>query len=187
MKSNAGFTLIELIITVAVAAIVLTLGVPSFREIISNNRLTAGANEMVAALHLARSEAVKRNVRVTLCKSADGATCAASGGYEQGWIVFVDRNSNGAVNAGEEVIRSYGALPGGMTLLGGANVGNVISYVAAGVAQQLNGTLLSATSADTTLTLCKPGYTTSARQLVIGVGGRMQVTKLQPASAAGCS
>ena len=110
MKSNAGFTLIELIVTVAIAAIVLTLGVPSFQEIINNNRLTAGANELVGALHLARSEAVKRNVRVTLCKSADGAVCTTSGGYQQGWIVFVDPNSNGTVDAGEPVIRSYSCL-----------------------------------------------------------------------------
>jgi len=171
---------------VAIAAIVLTLGVPSFRETINNNRLTAGANELVAALHLARSEAVKRNVRVTLCKSADGATCTSSGGYEQGWIVFVDRNSNGAVNAGEEIIRSYGALPGGMTLIGGSDVSNVISYVSAGVALQLDGTPLTATPANTTWTLCKPGHATSARQLVLGVGGRMQVDKVEPASAA-CS
>ena len=185
MKSNAGFTLIELIITMVIAALVLTLGIPSFRETINNNRLTAGANELVSALHLARSEAVKRNVRVTLCKSADGATCTTSGGYEQGWIVFVDRNSNGAVNAGEEIIRSYSALPGGMTLLGGTDVSNVISYVSAGVAQQLNGAML--TAGNTTWTLCKPGYATSARQLVLGVGGRMQVSTQQPASAAGCS
>ena len=67
--------MIELIVTMVVAAIVLTLGVPSFRELINNNRLTSGANEFVTALNLARSEAIKRSVRVTVCKSADGTTC----------------------------------------------------------------------------------------------------------------
>lgn len=187
MKSNAGFTLIELVVTLAVAAIVLMIGVPSFQETINNSRLTSGANEFVAALNLARSEAIKRNIRVTVCKSSDGANCAGGLGYEQGWIVFVDRNSNAAVNAGEPILRTYGSLPGGMTLNGGSAVVNYLSYVAAGVAQRIDGTPLSATPAETTLTLCKPGHATSARQLVLGVGGRVRVDRKEPASSAGCS
>lgn len=179
--------MIELIVTMVVAAIVLTLGVPSFRELINNNRLTSGANEFVTALNLARSEAIKRSVRVTVCKSADGTTCTTGGGYQQGWIVFVDPNGNATVDAGEPVIRAYGALSGGLTLLGGTDVANSISYVAAGVAQRTGGIPLSANPADTTLTLCKTGYTTSARQLVLSVGGRVQVAKKEPASSAGCS
>ncbi|MBK7541915.1 MAG: GspH/FimT family pseudopilin [Candidatus Competibacteraceae bacterium] len=187
MKSNTGFTLIELVVTMLVAVIVLTLGVPSFQATINNNRLTAGANELVGALHLARSEAIKRNVRVTLCKSANGTGCTAVGGYEQGWIVFVDPNSNATVDAGELVIRSYGPLAGGMTMLGGASVANYVSYVSAGMAQLVDGTPLNATPANTTLTLCKAGFADSARQLVLGVGGRSQVSTQVPATNAGCS
>ena len=149
--------------------------------------MTYGANEFVGALNLARSEAIKRSVRVTVCKSADGATCTTGGGYQQGWIVFNDPNSNATVDAGEQVIRAYGALSGGLTLIGGTDVANTVSYVSAGVARRIDGTPLSATSANTTLSLCKSGYATSARQLVVTVGGRVQVEKKEPASSAGCS
>ena len=64
MNANNGFTLIELMVTVAVLAIVLSLGVPSYRALIINNRLTAQANALVASINLARSEAIKRGVRV---------------------------------------------------------------------------------------------------------------------------
>lgn len=178
MKNVAGFTLMELVITVAVAAIVLMIGVPSFRETINNNRLTSGANEFVTALNLARSEAIKRSVRVMVCKSADGASCTAGGGYEQGWIVFVDSNANATVDAGEPVIRAYGALSAGLTLIGGTDVANFISYSPAGVPLRIDGTPLSATPAEITLTLRKSGYTTSARQLVLSVGGRVRVQKI---------
>ncbi|MFZ1642727.1 MAG: GspH/FimT family pseudopilin [Candidatus Contendobacter sp.] len=185
MKNNAGFTLMELIITMVIAAIVVTIGVPSFREIINDNRLTSNANAFVGTLNLARSETIKRGVRVTVCKSADGASCTTSGGYEQGWIVFADPNNPGPTNptvdAGEPIIRAYGALSGGLTLIGNATVANYVSFVPAGVSQLIGGGF----QADT-LTLCKSGYTTSARQLVLSRGGRVRVQKMEPASAAGC-
>jgi type IV fimbrial biogenesis protein FimT len=166
-----------------VATIVLTLGVPSFRELINNNRLTSGANEFVTALNLARSEAIKRSVRVTVCKSANGTTCTTSGGYQQGWIVFADPNGNATVDANElPVIRAYGALSGGLTLIGNVNVANYVSFVPAGISQLSipDGGGFQAG----TLTLCKSGYTTSSRQMVLSRGGRVQVQRSEP--AAGC-
>jgi type IV fimbrial biogenesis protein FimT len=136
----------------------------------------------VTAFNLARSEAVKRSVRVTVCKSADGATCAAGGDYEQGWIVFNDPNSNAAVDPpNEQVIRAYGPLSEGLTLTGNGNVVNYVSFVPAGVSQLINGGFQNGT-----LTLCKAGYATSARQLVLGRGGRVRVERVEPAAAAGC-
>ena len=96
MKNDAGFTLIELIVTVAIAAIVLAIAVPSFQETITSNRLTTFSNTFVASLNLARSEAIKQNRRVTLCSSTDGLSCA-TGGYQQGWIIFIDSNNNATV------------------------------------------------------------------------------------------
>ena len=69
MNRKAGFTLIELIITVALAAIIVTIGIPSFRTAILNNSRTAQVNEFVGVLNLARSEAAKRGLRVTICRS----------------------------------------------------------------------------------------------------------------------
>ena len=75
---NAGFTLIELMVTIAIAAILLGIAIPSFTDTIASNRLTTSANELVTALNLARSESVKRGVRTTLCKSTDGSSCVTT-------------------------------------------------------------------------------------------------------------
>jgi type IV fimbrial biogenesis protein FimT len=84
----AGFTLLELLTALTVAGIVLAVGVPSYQNIVRNNRAAANANELVAALTIARSEAVRRGDRVSICRSTDGATCGAD--WADGWIVFVD-------------------------------------------------------------------------------------------------
>lgn len=99
MNKQSGFTLVELMITLAIAAILLTIGVPSFNTLMQNSRLTTSTNDLIGALNLARSEAVTRELRVTVCKSADQATCNTSvTGWQQGWIVFTDENSNAAFN-----------------------------------------------------------------------------------------
>jgi len=92
MKKNFGFTLIELMITLAIVAILLTVGVPSLKTFMQGNQLIASTNELVSALHVARSEAIKLNLRVSVCESSDGANCTATGNWENGWIVFVDGN-----------------------------------------------------------------------------------------------
>jgi type IV fimbrial biogenesis protein FimT len=84
----AGFTLLELMTTLAVAGIVLAVGVPSYLNVVRNNRAATNANELVSAFTIARSEAVRRGDRVTLCRSNDAATCG--GTWEDGWIVFLD-------------------------------------------------------------------------------------------------
>lgn len=83
-----GFTLIELMVTVTVLAILVVVAAPSFNETILSNKLTSYANNFVASAILARSEAIKRNAAVTLCRSSDGLTCATTGGWQQGWIVL---------------------------------------------------------------------------------------------------
>jgi type IV fimbrial biogenesis protein FimT len=173
-RGEPGFTLMELIVTLAIAAIVVTIGVPSFREMLRNNRLATQTNEFLAALSLARSEAIKRGVRVSLCKSADGASCTTSGGYQQGWIVFVDPGnpvgaSTPVVDVGEVVLRVYAALPGDLTLTGNQNVQSYVSFVAAGLNRMLGGGFQAGT-----LTLCsKP----EARSIVINSMGRARVAK----------
>lgn len=84
----AGFTLLELMTTLAVAGIMLAVGVPSYLTVVRNNRAATNANELVSALTVARSEAIRRGDRVSLCRSDDGASCG--GTWEDGWIVFLD-------------------------------------------------------------------------------------------------
>jgi type IV fimbrial biogenesis protein FimT len=86
-----GFTLVELMVTIIVLAILLGIAVPSFRDASLSSRLAAYSNDLVASAHLARSEAIKRNAPVTLCASEDGATCAADDtDWIVGWIVITD-------------------------------------------------------------------------------------------------
>jgi type IV fimbrial biogenesis protein FimT len=83
-----GFTLIELMVTLMVLAILIGIAVPSYRDASLSSRLTAYANDLVASTQLARSEAIKRNSPVRLCASEDGATCAVDVDWNVGWIVI---------------------------------------------------------------------------------------------------
>jgi type IV fimbrial biogenesis protein FimT len=86
--ATRGFTLVELLVTLAIFGILTALALPSFQTVMLGPRLSGYANSFTAAATLARSEAIKRNAQVSLCASADGASCATSGGWEQGWIVL---------------------------------------------------------------------------------------------------
>lgn len=79
MNRQSGFTLVELMVTIAIAAILLGVGVPSFRTVIENNRIAAASNDVVTGLQYARSEAIRRAVLVDFCGTADQATCNAGG------------------------------------------------------------------------------------------------------------
>ena len=116
MKAKqTGFTLIELMVAIFVLAVLLGIGVPNFRDFIRNSRITGATNDLITDFNLARSEAVKRRVPVTLCKSQNGTTCDAdaTAAFTR-WIVFVDdanpaaaagADGNGAVDLGEPVLR----------------------------------------------------------------------------------
>ncbi len=125
----SGFSLIELMVTVAVVAILAALAAPSFRAQTDSARLTAHASSLLSSLLLARTEAIKRNGRVVLCKSADGATCSSSGDWQQGWIVFVDANNNAQrADATEPLLQQVAPLSGDFKLSGDVNLVDYVSY-----------------------------------------------------------
>jgi len=175
---NRGFTLIELIVTMAIVAIVATMAVPSYLTFIQNNRLAAQSNALITSLNIARSESVKRlastvanpNPRVTVCASSNGTACSNANQWELGWIVFVDLNADGVVNPGtgaclateDCILQVAGLLQGGNTLRssGFANLFNV-QY-------NTRGALNSAG----TFTLCDKRGVTNARAINLNLTGR---------------
>lgn len=134
-----GFNILELMLTIAVVAIIAGFAVPSFLNTVRANRVVTDNNELVSALTLARSEAIKRGTRVTVCPTADQTSCAASGGWEQGWMVFVDPTNSGAVDGGEQIIRVWDALDGGTTIRAAGNYSDFVSFVGTGEARSTSG------------------------------------------------
>jgi type IV fimbrial biogenesis protein FimT len=86
-RNTSGVSIIEVLIVVAIAAILTGIAIPAFNVFIGNTRTSTIANEFVSALNLARSEALKRGQDVYVCRSSDGTSCAASGAWGQGWLV----------------------------------------------------------------------------------------------------
>jgi len=117
MARETGFTLMELIVTIVVVSILVAIGVPSFIAIMQNNRAAAMTNEFVSSLNLARSEAIKQGVPVTVCASANAnqTACGGAGTWTNGWIVFTDPDSDGTLASVNDRIKVREALPTGAT------------------------------------------------------------------------
>ena len=114
-----GFTLYELLITVLIVGVILSLGVPNLQDFAANSRLTGTANDLHAAFQLARSEAVRAKTNVTICASADplGPNADCNGMWNQGYIVFLDDDGDLNRNAANEtVVRSHGPIDNTVTL-----------------------------------------------------------------------
>lgn len=171
MRMEAGLTLMELLVTIAVLGVLLGIGLPAFGGLVQENRLTAATNHFVAALHATRSEAVRRNLRVTLCKSANADQCVATGGWEQGWIVFVDSDSTGERSEDDPILIVGGGFRDGISIAGNAMVENYISYVGLGSTRRANGSLQMGT-----ITLCAGD---SGRRIIISRTGRARVQSAQ--------
>lgn len=151
MKKQNGFTLVELMIGLAIVAIVLSIGVPSFGDLIRNNRMTTQVNELVGALNLARSEAVKRGQSINVTAASGGSN------WKAGWTV--------ETTAGGTDIRVYASQDGEHTLIADGGQ-STFTY-------DSQGFLSTACAANCTVTLCESGET--GRRLSVAPSGHMSV------------
>lgn len=185
---QAGFTLIELMVVVAIAAVLASMAVPSFRTLLSKRAATAAADSLVSDMTLARSEALKRSAAATVCRSTDGLKCSAAGGsWHVGWLVFVDVNANGtnldaggAVDPGDTVIRVQQELSGISTIQEDATTSArpFVRFDPNGRARGMNQTFnVTPSGAATT------GATGTTRLVCISITGR---PSLRAAGATSC-
>lgn len=171
-----GFTLLEALVSLALVALLASLATPAFGDLIRNNRMTSSLNRFVSTLQLARSAAVTSGWSVVLCKSGDGFSCTSADGWEQGWMVFEDRNNDRRCDDSDTDLRcdnDHGAIlwqetrPGTaeMTLRGSGNTANRVVFFPTGFARGYAGTL----------TLCDARGLAAARGVVLSVTGRPRV------------
>lgn len=130
LPAAAGFTIIELMVTIAVATVLLTLGVPAFNDMIRNNRIASQTNLFVAGLNFARGEAAKRNIAVSICAAtAAHDACSGSNSWANGWIVFTDRTGTaGRFDGTDELIQDGSGPIAGYTLTGTASTDNFVRF-----------------------------------------------------------
>lgn len=181
--AEAGFTLIEMMVAVAIVAILLAMAAPSFTSTIARGRVTSATNDMVSALSNARTEAIRRGKRVTLCRSSNGTSCTttAGTGWEVGWIMFEDttratgNNDNAAVDGGETIIGRGAASGNSVVIYGNSVAANFVSFAADGTAKRINGTALDSTGV--TIRVCTTSRavqdTARARDITVNMVGRV--------------
>ncbi|WP_417546107.1 GspH/FimT family pseudopilin [Marinobacter sp.] len=150
-KQSLGFTLIELMVTLALVAVIAAFAIPSFTTMIANSRLVSTSNDIVGALSYARSEAIKTGRRVSV-NPTDGANWA------NGMSVWIDNNSNGSMQDSEELRRTTGAA-GAVTITSSSN------FAFSG------GGLLSNSSAEVTIQVCDNRSGESGSKIIVTLGG----------------
>ena len=132
-RTQNGFTLYELMITLLIVGVILSLGIPNMRAYSQNSRMTSAANDFHATFHLARSEASRAKTNITICASADSLTCGVGATWDQGYIVFVDTDGNIATGgADESILRAQPAMPEGI-FVAAADDSNYFSFAGTGL------------------------------------------------------
>jgi type IV fimbrial biogenesis protein FimT len=139
---HCGISLVELLTTVGIAAVTLTLGVPAFTGVQTSMQRTQASMELISSFSLARSEAARQGTSVTICPSTDGATCAAalecsadrSQDWGCGWIVFIDRDRDAVVDNGTDQIIHIARFARGTFRLtaDNANIANSVLFPPSG-------------------------------------------------------
>lgn len=160
-SGQQGFTLIELMVTVALVAILATLAFPDFSETVRQWRRDSATRALTTSLQLARSEAIKSSRKLMLCPSTNGTSCANSTEWRNGWIVFVDDGATDqAFDAGERIIQVASSQGGIASLTSPAGV----TFL-----QFLPNGLRAATTGTATFTVTPSGATSATKVNKVGV------------------
>lgn len=159
-----AFTLMELMITLAVMTLLVAAALPAFNGLRQEQMVRGAQHEFLASLHHAKQAAIARNQRVSLCPSADGARCLETGSWHRGWLVFVDRDADRFPDPGEPIVARKGGLAKTLTLTS-SRYRRVITFQPTGTAGGSNATF----------TVCADGKAQRAAAVVLSRLGRIRL------------
>lgn len=165
MKKSRGYTLVELLTVVLVIGILLTLAIPAYHAWMSRNRTMTQVNQLVGVINFARSEAIKRQMTITVCATDDGEKCGTA--WEKGWMVFVDKQNTGQMAEGDTKLRIYGPLqPNARLQWNATRSNNFLQLAPSGGTRGQDGTFTYCADAQST----DPGTT-----IIVSQTGRIRV------------
>jgi type IV fimbrial biogenesis protein FimT len=173
-QDESGVTLLELLIALMFLALLMGMGVGSFKPLLQKIRLQSQAEDLLAGLFLARSEAIKRGMRVTACVSSDGMHCLSKADWDQGWLIFEDVDGNAIRADSEALIQVHAAMPPTIKASGNSPVSRYVSYAPTGRSLYVSGAFQAGT-----ITLCAVSEQSSnAWDLVINAVGKPRLEKI---------
>lgn len=170
-RTLGGFTLIELVASLALAGILFSLALPSFARMLAERKLLDEAKRLAEGITLARSEAIKRNGHVVLCATSPTLPCGSALHWHQGWLMFADADGNAEVDPDDAVLSQEGPAALGVTATGNLPVKQYLRFNYLGQARMVSGALQMGT-----IVVCKPdlrGY-----RVVLANSGRARVERL---------
>jgi type IV fimbrial biogenesis protein FimT len=178
-----GFTLIELMVTLSIGAILLTVAVPSFIQFQRNSELTTITNSLIAAINTARAEAMKTGMNALVVATNNGSD------WSKGWVVFVDIDNDGSYSTGDTIVMTRDALPSHITVSGTNTIAATPSYIrynSSGFSKPKLGDLANATINLSRNDVASTDYS-QIRRIKIAKTGRPRVCTPQSDSDAACS
>ncbi|HEX7048558.1 MAG TPA: GspH/FimT family pseudopilin [Gammaproteobacteria bacterium] len=173
MRKDSGFTLIELIVTISVAAILVGIGIPSMTDLMKTNRRASAVNSLVSQMQLARSTAASRGVAVSLCHSSNASSCSGQEDpdWAQGWVLFIDNNQDGNPDATD----GNGNMDAGETLVSTGAARNGVTMPSNRTSFAFNPGFQLGTAG--TVAVCVDKENVNARWIAVGTTGRPRLSK----------
>ncbi len=174
--AQGGFSMIELMITISIMAVLLAMAAPSFTAFLNGNRVGSQANELLATFQIARNEAIRSGSRVVVCGSNDASnvtpTCSGSTSWG-GWVAFIDTDRDGAYDATERLLQAN--VLSGVTATASSNVSGAVVFRSDGLARSAGGALLQGKVGLCVSTVTPPQ---NARDVTFALGGgRLSIAK----------